>query len=86
METIAYFLQRAIAQALPLLFGSTGEIITEKSGNLNLGIPGIMISGGVAGMISAVIYEKSVENPIGWVSVLISFCCAILFAVLVSLI
>lgn len=45
METIAYFLQRAIAQALPLLFGSTGEIITEKSGNLNLGIPGIMISG-----------------------------------------
>ncbi len=86
METIAYFLQRAIAQALPLLYGSTGEIITEKSGNLNLGIPGIMISGGVAGMISAVIYEKSVENPVGWISLLISFCCAILFAALVSLI
>ena len=40
---IAAFIQRAVVQGIPLLFGSTGEIITEKSGNLNLGIPGIMI-------------------------------------------
>ena len=42
MNFIAQFLQRAILQGTPLLFGATGEIITEKSGNLNLGIPGIM--------------------------------------------
>ena len=35
------FIQRAIVQSIPLLFGSTGEILTEKSGNLNLGIPGM---------------------------------------------
>ena len=29
-------------QGIPLLYGSTGEILTEKSGNLNLGIPGVM--------------------------------------------
>ena len=33
------FIPRAIVQGIPLLYGSTGEIITEKSGNLNLGIP-----------------------------------------------
>ena len=38
---LASFIQRAVMQGIPLLFGSTGEIITEKSGNLNLGIPGI---------------------------------------------
>lgn len=86
MDAIAYFLQRAIAQAFPLLFGSTGEILTEKSGNLNLGIPGIMVAGGVAGMISSTIYEKSIANPNGIVSVLISVLCAILCAGLVSLI
>ena len=36
------FIPRAIVQGIPLLFGSTGEIVTEKSGNLNLGIPGVM--------------------------------------------
>ena len=30
------FFPRAVMQGIPLLFGSTGEILTEKSGNLNL--------------------------------------------------
>lgn len=41
------FIPRAIVQGIPLLFGSTGETLTEKSGNLNLGIPGIMYVGGI---------------------------------------
>ena len=41
------FIPRAIVQGIPLLYGSTGEIITEKSGNLNLGIPGVMYVGGI---------------------------------------
>ena len=36
---IVSFIHRAVMQGIPLLFGATGEIITEKSGNLNLGIP-----------------------------------------------
>ena len=38
MTTLITFIQRAIMQGIPLLYGSTGEILTEKSGNLNLGI------------------------------------------------
>ena len=56
---IAAFIQRAIMQGIPLLYGSTGEIITEKSGNLNLGIPGIMYVGGMSGVIGAFLYENS---------------------------
>lgn len=29
---IVAFIQRAVVQGIPLLFGSTGEIITEKAG------------------------------------------------------
>lgn len=63
---IVAFIQRAIVQGIPLLFGSTGEIITEKSGNLNLGTAGVMYMGGISGVIGAFLYENSVEtvNPI----------------------
>lgn len=56
------FIQRAVVQGIPLLFGSTGEILTEKSGNLNLGIPGIMYVGGISGVIGAFLYEQSVPS------------------------
>lgn len=59
----ATIISKAIEQGIPLLYGSTGEIITEKSGNLNLGIPGIMYMGGSAGVIGAYLYEQSVAVP-----------------------
>lgn len=63
---IVAFIQRAIVQGIPLLFGSTGEIITEKAGHLNLGTAGVMYVGGISGVIGAFIYENSVEtvNPV----------------------
>jgi len=56
------FIQRSIVQSIPLLFGSTGEILTEKSGNLNLGIPGIMYVGGISGVIGSFLYENSLAS------------------------
>lgn len=82
---LAFFLQRAIAQGLPLLFGSTGEILNEKSGNLNLGIPGIMISGGVAGIVSATIYQNKSADPKGIVGILITLAASTLISLLLSL-
>ncbi|MBQ9057562.1 MAG: ABC transporter permease [Atopobiaceae bacterium] len=63
MFDIVSFIPRAVAQGIPLLFGSTGEIITEKSGNLNLGIPGVMYVGGICGVIGSFLYERSLGNP-----------------------
>lgn len=84
--SIAMFIQRAVVQGIPLLLGSTGEIITEKSGNLNLGIPGIMYVGAVSGVIGAFFYEQSTDvlNPV--LAVLIPLLCSIIGSVLMSLI
>lgn len=85
---ICGFIAVAIKQGTPLLFGSTGEILTEKSGNLNLGIPGIMYMGGVSGVIGAFFYEKTVGNgalnPV--LGVLIPLICALIGASLLALI
>ena len=43
MIDLVAFVPRAIQQGIPLLYGSTGETITEKSGNLNLGIIGGLV-------------------------------------------
>ena len=58
------FFPRAVMQGIPLLFGSTGETLTEKSGNLNLGIPGIMYVGGIGGVIGAFLYEQAAEGAL----------------------
>ena len=55
-------IQRAVMQGTPLLLGSTGEILTEKSGHLNLGIPGIMYMGGCSGVMGAYLYELACAN------------------------
>lgn len=62
MNMLVAFISTSIPLAIPLLFGSTGEIITEKSGHLNLGIPGIMYVGGIGGVIGAFLYESSCAN------------------------
>ena len=60
---IATIIQRAVMQGTPLLFGSTGEILTEKSGHLNLGIPGIMYVGAISGVAGAFLYEQTLSSP-----------------------
>ena len=49
---IIEFLLSALAIGVTFLYGSTGEIITEKAGHLNLGIPGIMGIGAACGCAS----------------------------------
>ena len=48
-----------------------GEILTEKSGNLNLGVEGIMFMGGALGLGGVFYYEKAVSVPNGILAVLI---------------
>ena len=79
MSALIVFIQKAIAQGIGMLFGATGEIITEKSGNLNLGVEGMMYMGGAMGLGGAFYYEMMTGgNTNGLVAVLI----AILFAFL----
>lgn len=62
MFDIVSFIYLAITQGIPLLYGSVGEIITEKSGNLNLGIPGVMYVGAISGVIGSFFYELSLNG------------------------
>ena len=86
MSVLIIFIQKAIVQGICILYGALGEIMTEKSGNLNLGIPGIMYMGGISGLMGAFFYEKDNPNPNALVGVLISLLCAFVVASLGGLI
>ena len=80
------FIPRAIVQGIPLLLGSTGETLTEKSGNLNLGIPGIMYVGAISGVIGSFFYEQATHNQVNpTLAVLIPLCSCMLGSLLMGL-
>ncbi|MBO4697115.1 MAG: ABC transporter permease [Lachnospiraceae bacterium] len=83
------FIRRAVMQGVPLLYGSTGEIITEKSGHLNLGIPGIMYMGAIGGVIGGFFYEQTGADFGLWYvrlfAILIALTCSLVFSCLMGL-
>ena len=86
MFDLVSFIPRAVMQGVPLLCGSTGETLTEKSGNLNLGIPGVMYVGGISGVIGSFLYEQAAKghvNPV--LGIAIPFCSCLLGSLLMGL-
>ncbi len=86
MDQILSLLQAAIVFGTVILYGAMGEILTEKSGNLNLGVPGVMCLGGIAGLAGAFLYESSTASPIPWLGLLIALICALAAATFAGLI
>ncbi len=86
MTQILSLIQSSIWFGTVILFGAIGEILTEKSGNLNLGVPGIMSLGAVGGLIGGFYYETSSANPLPVLCLLCALLCALLLSVLGGLI
>lgn len=80
LEVITAFLHNIVVYNIPLLYGTVGEIMVEKSGSLNLGVEGIMAVGAIFGYIVG-----CYTNSLG-VGILIAFLagalCGLLFAAL----
>ena len=82
MNTLLQLLQSSIAFGTIIMFGAVGEIITEKAGNLNLGIPGVMYLGAISSLVGVFFYEKNVAQPNPFVCAVIAIFCAFFAAAL----
>lgn len=71
------WISAAITFGTIILYGSVGEILTEKAGNLNLGVPGIMYLGGIAALAGSFFYETGTAEPVPAVSACIAVLCAL---------
>lgn len=89
MFDLVAFIPRAVGQGIPLLYGSTGETITQKAGNLNLGIPGVMYVGAISGVIGSFFYENSVpagQSLNGFLAIAIPLICSLIGSLIMGLI
>ena len=80
MSVITSFIHNIIVFNIPLLYGTVGEIVVEKSGSLNLGVEGIMAVGAIFGYICGC-YANSLLVGIA-VAFLAGALCGLLFALL----
>ena len=78
------FLIDSLAFGATFIYGSTGEILTEKAGHLNLGIPGIMCMGAAGGCLMLNTIGASNLPPV--LVVLLGIIGAFAFAVLSGMI
>ena len=80
LGVVTTFVHNIVVYNIPLLYGTVGEIVVEKSGSLNLGVEGIMAVGAIFGYIVG-----CYANSLG-VGILVSFLagalCGLLFALL----
>ncbi len=81
------FLVSAIRLGMTFLFGSTGETITEKSGHLNLGIPGVMCVGASCGCFVEYLYLSAArKSVVPFLAVLIPILATVLGGAVMGLI
>ncbi|MBO7252224.1 MAG: ABC transporter permease [Oscillospiraceae bacterium] len=80
LGVLTAFIHNIVVYNIPLLYGTVGEIVVEKSGSLNLGVEGIMAVGAIFGYICGC-YANSLAVGIA-VAFLTAALCGLLFAVL----
>ena len=78
LSTLNSLFIAAVLAGTPLLLGALGEILTEKSGNMNLGVEGMMFMGAITGLAGSYYYEQAVAKSGGSVSGTVSALIALL--------
>ena len=58
-NAVLLLIMAAVLNGVPLLYGTLGEILSEKAGNLNLGVEGMMFMGGAMGLGAAFYFEAA---------------------------
>ena len=85
--TISQFISwcvAAITFGTVIMYGCIGETINQKAGDLNLGVPGVMMIGGIASLAAAFLYENNAVNPNPFVSMILTLVATIVASGLAS--
>lgn len=80
VHVLTLFLFNIVLVNTPLLYGTVGEIVIEKSGSLNLGVEGTMAVGAIFGYLAGCMTNSLLAGLL--VSFLAAGLCGLLFAVL----
>ena len=80
LNVLTLFLFNIVLVNIPLLYGTVGEIVTEKAGSLNLGVEGTMAVGAMFGYLAGCAANSVVVGLLA--AFIAAGLCGLLFAVL----
>ena len=80
LGVLTSFIHNIVVYNIPLLYGTVGEIVAEKSGSLNLGVEGIMAVGAIFGYIIGCFTNSLLVGILA--AFLTAALCGLLFAVM----
>ena len=72
MDSFIAWIVCSVVYGSIIMLGALGETLTEKSGHLNLGVPGIMYISGFLSYYAAFCYEHSTANPNPFVIIVVA--------------
>ena len=85
LEILGSLFPATVLAGTPLLLGALGEILTERAGNLNLGVEGMMFMGAISGLAGSYFYEQAVLSSGGTPSGVISAVIALITSMLAGM-
>lgn len=75
MTSFVTWFASAIVYGTVIMYGALGETLTQKSGQLNLGVPGMVYLGAFAGFAGGFMYENTADSTNQVLLVLIPLIC-----------
>ena len=89
LDLFVDWINSAIVFGTVIMLGAVGETLTQKAGNLNLGVPGVMYLGGIGALAGSFFYEKACfdagAQPQAWLCLIIGLFSALLVGLLAGL-
>ena len=85
MDNLIMWITSSLAYGTVIMYGALGETFTQRTGNLNLGTPGIMAIGAGAAFVGAFAYESATDSPSKILCFLIPLVCAFAASMLAGL-
>ena len=78
---ITVLFSNAIRMMAVYIFGASGDVVIEKGGHLNMGVPGIMFFGALGSIIGEIMYANNVPPEVALNPALIIICPLLMAAI-----
>ena len=82
LEILVQIFPYAISYTIPLLITALGGLFSERSGVVNIGLEGLMVSGSFAGALTILTFQRTMPGSAIWLGLLMAVVVGALFSLL----
>ncbi|KUP08476.1 sugar ABC transporter permease [Bacillus coahuilensis m2-6] len=85
VDTLSIIISATLIWAAPLIFTAIGGAFSERSGVVNIGLEGLMVTGAFTGIVFNLTFAGSLGDATPWIALLVAMIVGALFSLLHAL-